>query len=65
MTQPVIIDTDIRIDFSRDRSDAVQTMANLEDKFLLNVNVITGMELCSGCRSNKPLFLTNILIIIS
>jgi len=55
MVQSVIIDTDILIDFSLDRSDAVQTMAYLEDQFLLSVSVITAMELYSGCRSKKDL----------
>ncbi|MEX0720953.1 MAG: hypothetical protein WD059_09810 [Balneolaceae bacterium] len=45
MSQLAIIDTDILIDFSLDRPDAVQTMADLEDKFLLSVSVITAMEL--------------------
>lgn len=53
MAQPIIIDTDILIDFSLDRSDAVNTMANLEDQFTLNVSVITAMELYAGCRSKK------------
>jgi len=62
MAQPVIIDTDILIDFSLDRSDAVQTMANLENKFLLSVSVITAMELYSGCRSKKDLKRVNELL---
>lgn len=55
MAQPVIIDTDIFIDFSLDRSDATQTLALLEDQFILSVSVITAMELYSGCRSKKDL----------
>jgi predicted nucleic acid-binding protein len=55
MAQLVIIDTDILIDFSLDRSDAIQTMALLEDQFILSVSVITAMELYSGCRSKKDL----------
>jgi predicted nucleic acid-binding protein len=55
MPQLAIIDTDILIDFSLDRPDAIQTMAILEDKFLLSVSVITAMELYSGCRSKKDL----------
>lgn len=55
MAQSVIIDTDVLIDFSLDKSDAVQTMASLEDQFILSVSVITAMELYSGCRSKKDL----------
>ncbi|MEX0610040.1 MAG: type II toxin-antitoxin system VapC family toxin [Balneolaceae bacterium] len=55
MAQLAIIDTDILIDFSLDRTDAIQTMAILEDKFLLSISVITAMELYSGCRSKKDL----------
>lgn len=55
MAQPVIIDTDILIDFSLDRSDAVNTIAGLEDQFILNISVITAMELYAGCRSKKEL----------
>ncbi len=62
MAQLVIIDTDILIDFSLDRSDAIRTMANLEDKFLLSVSVITAMELYSGCRSKKDLKRVNELL---
>ncbi|MBO6536224.1 MAG: type II toxin-antitoxin system VapC family toxin [Balneolaceae bacterium] len=62
MAQPIIIDTDILIDFSLDRSDAVNTMANLEDQFTLNVSVITAMELYAGCRSKKDLYKVDDLI---
>ncbi len=55
MAQTVIIDTDILIDFSRDKPDAVQTMASLEQKFEISVSVITAMELYTGCRSEKDL----------
>jgi len=55
MAQLVIIDTDILIDFSLDRSDAVNTMADLEDQFILNIRVITAMELYAGCRGKKDL----------
>lgn len=55
MAQLVIIDTDILIDFSLDRSDAVTTVADLENQFILNISVITAMELYAGCRSKKDL----------
>jgi predicted nucleic acid-binding protein len=55
MAQPVIVDTDILIDFGLDGSDAVQTMAMLEENFIITVSVITAMELYAGCRSKKDL----------
>lgn len=55
MAQLVIIDTDILIDFSLDRPDAIQTMVLLEDQFILSISVITAMELYAGCRSKKDL----------
>lgn len=55
MAQPVVIDTDILIDFGRDRKDAVQTMAFLEKNYELTTSVITAMELYSGCRSKQDL----------
>jgi len=55
MAQPVVIDTDILIDFGLDRDDAVNTMAILEKNYLLTTSVITAMELYSGCRSKKDI----------
>lgn len=55
MAQPVVIDTDILIDFGLDTDDAVNTMAVLEKNYLLTINVITAMELYSGCRSKKDI----------
>jgi len=55
MAQPVIVDTDILIDFGLDRPDAVQTMAKLEENYIITVSVITAMELYAGCRSKKDL----------
>lgn len=63
MAQFVIIDTDILIDFSLDRNDAIQTMALLEDQFILSVSVITAMELYSGCRSKKDLIRVDELLL--
>jgi len=40
MAQPVVIDTDILIDFGLDRDDAVYTMAVLEKNYLLTISVI-------------------------
>ncbi len=53
MGQPVIVDTDIFIDFSLDDSYSVQTMAYLENNFTITISVITAMELYSGTRSKK------------
>jgi len=55
MAQPVIVDTDILIDFGLDRPNAVQTMAKLEENYIITVSVITAMELYAGCRSKKDL----------
>ncbi len=55
MNQTILIDTDILIDFGRDRSDAVNTIVLLESDFQLSTSVITAMELYSGCRSKKDL----------
>lgn len=55
MAQPVVIDTDILIDFGLDTDDAVNTMAVLEKNYLLTISVITAMELYSGCRSKKDI----------
>ena len=55
MHQPVIVDTDILIDFGLDKPDAVQTMAKLEENYAISVSVITAMELYAGCRRKKDL----------
>lgn len=55
MAKSVIVDTDILINFSLDRPDAVQTMAILEENYSITVSVITAMELYAGCRSKKDL----------
>lgn len=55
MTQQILIDTDILIDFGLDRPDALQTLEALELDFSLSVSVITAMELYAGCRSKKDL----------
>jgi len=55
MAQPIVIDTDILIDFGLDREDAVETMAVLEKDYLLTTSVITAMELYSGCRSKRDI----------
>lgn len=55
MAQTVLIDTDILIDFGRDRIVAVNTIAFLETDYLLTTSVITAMELYSGCRSKIDL----------
>ena len=55
MAKPVVIDSDILIDFGLDREDAVETMAALEKNYLLTTSVITVMELYSGCRSKRDI----------
>lgn len=55
MAQTVLIDTDIFIDFGRDRSEAVNTITLLEKDYQLSISIITAMELYSGCRSKKDL----------
>ena len=55
MAQSVVIDTDILIDFGLDRDEAVKAMAALEEKYQLNISVITAMELYSGCRSKRDI----------
>ena len=62
MAKPVIVDTDILIDFSLDRPDAVQTMAMLEENYTITVSVITAMELYAGCRSKKDLKIVDELL---
>lgn len=55
MANSVIIDTDILIDFSLDRDEAVKTLIALEEKFKLRISVITAMELYTGCRSKEDI----------
>lgn len=62
MAQPVIVDTDILIDFSLDRPDAVQTMAKLEENYTIAVSVITAMELYAGCRIKKDIKIVDELL---
>lgn len=51
MSQTVVIDTDILIDFGLDKKDAVESMSILEEYDELTISVITAMKLYSGCRS--------------
>lgn len=55
MAQPVVIDTDILIDFGLDKEDAVESMSILEENYELTISVITAMELYSGCRSKRDI----------
>lgn len=55
MAKPVVIDTDILIDFGLDRGDAVEAVALLEKNYQLTTSVITAMELYSGCRSKRDI----------
>lgn len=55
MKEQVLVDTDILIDFGRDKTDAVDALAYLEEKYTIVISVIVAMELCAGCRSKKEL----------
>jgi len=55
MSQHVFIDTDILIDFGQDKTEAVQTIAELEKNYDFCISVIVAMELYTGCRSKKDL----------
>lgn len=55
MAQTVLIDTDILIDFGRDKIEAVDTIAFLESNYQLSTSVIAAMELYSGCRSKSDM----------
>ncbi|MDZ7773191.1 MAG: type II toxin-antitoxin system VapC family toxin [Balneolaceae bacterium] len=55
MKEQVLVDTDILIDFGRDKTEAVDTMAYLENEYTIAISVIVAMELCAGCRSKKEL----------
>ena len=62
MAPQVIVDTDILIDFSLDKLEAVQTMAMLEQEYELSVSVITAMELYVGGRSKDELMIIDELL---
>jgi len=55
MAEQVFIDTDVLIDFGQDQTEAVETMAHLEENYELNVSVIVAMELYAGIRSKKDM----------
>lgn len=55
MAQQIIVDTDILIDFSLDRPDAIQTIGSLEQEYEIGISVIIAMELYAGCRSKEDL----------
>ena len=48
MAKPVIFDTDILIDFSLDRPDAVQKIAILEENYTILVSIVTAMHIFSS-----------------
>jgi hypothetical protein len=53
MAQPVIVDTDILIDFGLDRPDAVQTMAKLEENSIITVSVNHSDGIVRGLSKQK------------
>jgi len=55
MGSRLFIDTDILIDFSQDKNNAVETIAELEKEFDFCISVIVAMELYAGCRSKQEL----------
>lgn len=55
MTALVVVDTDILIDASRDVSEALDCLDQLERNATLAVSVITEMELIVGCRNKTEL----------
>jgi predicted nucleic acid-binding protein len=52
MTNLTIIDTDILIDTSRNKSEAIDYLQNLQTSSNLAISAVTQMELIVGC-TNK------------
>ena len=48
MAKSVIVDTDILIDFSLDRPDAVQKIAILEENYTILVSIVTAKHIYSS-----------------
>ncbi len=51
----VVVDTDILIDASRDLSEAIDCLDQIERAAALDVSVVTEMELVVGCRNKTEL----------
>ena len=55
MTNLTIIDTDILIDTSRNKSEAIAYLQNLQSNSDLAVSAVTQMELIVGCTNKSDL----------
>ena len=55
MPDSILIDTDVIIDASRNRPEAVQCLEVIELQASLAISVVTQMELIVGCRDNSEL----------
>ena len=55
MTNPTIIDTDILIDTSRNKSEAIDYLQNLQASSTLAISAVTQMELIVGCTNKADL----------
>jgi predicted nucleic acid-binding protein len=55
MSPVVIIDTDILIDVSRDISEALDCLQQVEQNAALAISLVTQMELLIGCRNQREL----------
>lgn len=51
----VLVDTDILIGAALEIPQAIDSLAELEQKFALSVSVVTAMELVVGCRNKTEL----------
>jgi len=55
MRAPILVDTDVVIDFSRGDATAARTLAHLEAEHSIALSVVTKMELLVGCRNKTEL----------
>jgi predicted nucleic acid-binding protein len=55
MTNLTIIDTDILIDTSRNKSEAIDYLQNLQASSTLAISAVTQMELIVGCTNKADL----------
>ena len=55
MTNLTIIDTDILIDTSRNKSEAIDYLQNLHTSSTLAISAVTQMELIVGCTNKADL----------
>jgi predicted nucleic acid-binding protein len=55
MTNLTIIDTDILIDTSRNKSETIDYLQNLQTSSTLAISAVTQMELIVGCTNKADL----------